>query len=110
MQLSSFSGIFVGWAENKNLLFLRRKVEGRHKLLLDWKVVVTKVTHFFFVCCLFFFGGVVVVLFGDVVEVKLSWCTSQGVKESRSQGTLHPFTNHQPNRFHMLDVSKNSPP
>ena len=35
VQLSSFSGIFVVWAENKNLLFLRRKVEERHKLLVD---------------------------------------------------------------------------
>ena len=35
MQLSSFSGIFVGRAENKNFLFLRRKVEERQKLLVD---------------------------------------------------------------------------
>ena len=31
----------------------------------------------------------VVVLFGDVVEVKLSWCTSQGVKESRNTSSIY---------------------
>ena len=54
--------------------------------------MVTKVTQVFYWFVAFFFlggGGVVVVLFGDVVEVKLSWCTSQGVKESRNTSSIY---------------------